>query len=130
MVGAGVIGLELGSVWRRLGVEGDRGGVLRSHPARHGPRSRQEFQRILAEAGHEFRLGVEGDGVERLRRGRSQGERRAGKAGGAAETVEADVALIAIGRVPYTEGLGLDDRRGSARQQAPHCDRRHFEDQR
>ena len=51
-------------------------------------------------------------------------------AGGAAETIEADVVLVAIGRVPYTEGLGLDEARRRARQARPRRRRRAFRHQR
>ena len=52
VVGAGVIGLELGSVWRRLGARGDGGRVPRPHPARHGRRGRAAIPAHAAEAGH------------------------------------------------------------------------------
>ena len=53
VIGAGVIGLELGSVWRRLGAQGDGGRIPRPHPARHGRRGRpSSSQRILRKAGH------------------------------------------------------------------------------
>ncbi len=56
VVGAGVIGLELGSVWRRLGAEVTVGRIPRPHPARHGWRGGQQFQRILAKQGLTFKL--------------------------------------------------------------------------
>jgi dihydrolipoamide dehydrogenase len=106
VVGAGVIGLELGSVWRRLGSEVIVVEFLdRILPGMDADVCRQ-FQRILQKQGMTFRLSskvtaVDGSG-NRLK---AQVEP---SAGGAAETVEADVVLVAIGRVPYTAGLGLE----------------------
>jgi dihydrolipoamide dehydrogenase len=106
VVGAGVIGLELGSVWRRLGSEVIVVEFLdRILPGMDAEVCRQ-FQRILQKQGMTFRLSskvtaVDGSG-NRLK---AQVEPAAG---GAAETVEADVVLVAIGRVPYTAGLGLE----------------------
>ena len=53
VVGAGVIGLELGSVWRRLGAEVDGGRIPRPHPSRHGRRSRQAVPAHPRQAGHD-----------------------------------------------------------------------------
>jgi dihydrolipoamide dehydrogenase len=106
VVGAGVIGLELGSVWRRLGSEVIVVEFLdRILPGMDADVCRQ-FQRILQKQGMTFRLSskvtaVDGSG-NRLK---AQVEP---SAGGAAETVEADVVLVAIGRVPYAAGLGLE----------------------
>jgi dihydrolipoamide dehydrogenase len=106
VVGAGVIGLELGSVWRRLGSE-----VLvvefldRILPGMDLDVAKN-FQRILQKQGIAFKLSSKVAAID------SAGARLKASvepaAGGAAETIEADVALIAVGRVPYTEGLGLD----------------------
>jgi dihydrolipoamide dehydrogenase len=106
VVGAGVIGLELGSVWRRLGAEV----IVVEFFDRIVPGLDLEvaraFQRILQRQGMNFKLACKVTGVD------ASGPRLKAQiepvAGGAAETIEADVALIAIGRVPYTEGLGLD----------------------
>ena len=107
IVGAGVIGLELGSVWRRLGAQVTVVEFLdRILPGMDGEVARQ-FQRILEKQGFAFKLGAKVTGVD------SAGKRLSAKiepaAGGAAETLEADVVLVAIGRVPYTEGLGLKE---------------------
>jgi dihydrolipoamide dehydrogenase len=107
VVGAGVIGLELGSVWRRLGSE-----VLvvefldRILPGMDADVARSA-QRILMKQGMSFKLsskvtGVAGNGAAH----RVTIEPAAGD--GAAMSVDADVVLVAIGRVPYTEGLGLE----------------------
>ena len=106
VIGAGVIGLELGSVWRRLGSE-----VLvveyldRILPGIDGEVAKQ-FQRILTRQGFAFKLSSKVTKVERSKNGAVLTVEPA--AGGAAETIEADVVLVAVGRVPYTEGLGLD----------------------
>jgi dihydrolipoamide dehydrogenase len=105
VVGAGVIGLELGSVWRRLGAQVTvvefLDGVL---PGMDGE-VRRQAQRLLEKQGMSFRLSSKVTAVD------SSGKRLKVTVepakGGTAETVEADVVLVAIGRVPYTEGLGL-----------------------
>ncbi len=106
VVGAGVIGLELGSVWRRLGAEVivveflDR--ILPGIDAEVG----RQFQRILQKQGVTFRLSSKVTAVDAAgKRLKAQVEPASD---GAAETVEADVVLVAIGRVPYTQGLGLE----------------------
>lgn len=105
VVGAGVIGLELGSVWRRLGSE-----VLvieylpRILPGMDAEVAKS-FQRILEKQGIAFRLSSKVAGVETSDTGVVAKIEPA--AGGVAETVEADAVLVAVGRVPYTEGLGL-----------------------
>jgi dihydrolipoamide dehydrogenase len=107
IVGAGVIGLELGSVWHRLGAEVVVVEFLdRILPGMDGEVAKQ-FQRILEKQGFAFKLGAKVTGID------TSGNRLAAKvepaAGGTAETLEADVVLVCIGRVPYTEGLGLQD---------------------
>ncbi|MFL9501382.1 dihydrolipoyl dehydrogenase [Rhodopseudomonas palustris] len=107
VVGAGVIGLELGSVWRRLGAEVTVVEFLdRILPGMDGEVVKQ-FQRILEKQGFAFKLGAKVTGVD------TSGAKLAVKveaaAGGNPETLEADVVLVAIGRVPYTDGLGLKE---------------------
>jgi dihydrolipoamide dehydrogenase len=107
VIGAGVIGLELGSVWRRLGAEVTVVEFLdRILPGMDSEVARQS-QRLLEKQGMKFRLGsklaaVDGSG----KRLKAQIEP---SKGGNPETVEADIVLVAIGRVPYTNGLGLKD---------------------
>ena len=107
VVGAGIIGLELGSVWRRLGSE-----VLvvefldRITPGMDADVAKN-FQRILKKQGMEFKLGHKVTGVET--KGKRCKVTIEPAKGGDAETVDCDVVLVAIGRVPYTEGLGLED---------------------
>ncbi len=106
VVGAGVIGLELGSVWRRLGAEVVVVEFLdRILPGMDGEVGKQ-FQRILGKQGMTFKLSSKVTGIDAS--GKTLKASVEPAAGGAAETIEADVALIAIGRVPFTEGLGLD----------------------
>ena len=106
VVGAGVIGLELGSVWRRLGSKVTVVEFLdRILPGIDSEVGRQS-QRLLEKQGLAFKLGSKVTGVD------SSGAKLKATIepakGGAAETIEADVVLVAIGRIPFTEGLGLD----------------------
>ncbi|XYD08575.1 dihydrolipoyl dehydrogenase [Methylobacterium sp. NMS12] len=107
VIGAGVIGLELGSVWRRLGSEVTVVEYLdRVLPGMDGEVGKQ-FQRILTKQGIAFRLSTKVTGVEVGKKGGATVTVEPA-AGGAAETLQADVVLVCIGRTPYTEGLGLD----------------------
>ncbi len=107
VIGAGVIGLELGSVWRRLGSEVTVVEYLdRVLPGMDGEVGKQ-FQRILTKQGIAFKLSTKVTGVEVGKKGGATVTVEPA-AGGAAETLQADVVLVCIGRVPYTEGLGLD----------------------
>jgi dihydrolipoamide dehydrogenase len=108
VVGAGVIGLELGSVWRRLGAKVtvveflDR--ILPGMDVEVG----KQFQRILQKQGMAFKLSSKVAAVEASgNKLQATIEPAAGEA--AAETIEADVVLVAIGRLPYTQGLGLEE---------------------
>lgn len=105
VVGAGVIGLELGSVWRRLGAEVTVVEFLdRITPGLDGETSKQ-FQRILTKQGFAFKLSTKVTGIDA--KGKTLKVSVEAAAGGNAETLEADVVLVAIGRRPYTAGLGL-----------------------
>ncbi|MGE0338578.1 MAG: dihydrolipoyl dehydrogenase [Xanthobacteraceae bacterium] len=107
VVGAGVIGLELGSVWRRLGAEVQVVEFLdRILPGMDGEVAKQ-FQRILQKQGMTFKLGSKVTGIDA--KGKMLKASVEPAAGGAAESIEADVVLVAIGRVPYTQGLGLQE---------------------
>jgi dihydrolipoamide dehydrogenase len=106
VVGAGIIGLELGSVWRRLGSDVTVIEFLdRITPGVDDEVTRQ-LQRALSRQGMKFRLGSKVTGAETGGSGVVLTVEPA--KGGAAETVEADVVLVCIGRRPYVEGLGLD----------------------
>ncbi|SDU47107.1 dihydrolipoyl dehydrogenase [Stappia sp. ES.058] len=109
VVGAGVIGLELGSVWRRLGSEVV---VVEFMDKILGPMDAdvsKNFQRILKKQGMTFHLSSKVTAVEK--KGKQLAVTVEPAAGGeaAAETLEADVVLVAIGRRPVTAGLGLED---------------------
>ena len=106
VVGAGVIGLELGSVWRRLGAEVTVVEFLdRILPGIDTEVARQ-FQRILEKQGISFKLASKVAAIDSS--GAVLKATVEPTAGGAAAAIEADVALVAIGRVPYTENLGLE----------------------
>lgn len=106
VVGGGYIGLELGSVWRRLGAEVTVVEFLdRITPGLDGEVSKQ-FQRILGKQGLSFKLSTKVTGVD------TSGKRLKVTVepakGGDAETLETDVVLVAVGRKAYTDNLGLD----------------------
>lgn len=106
VVGGGVIGLELGSVWKRLGAKVTVVEFLdKIGGAMDGEVSKQ-FQRTLEKQGFEFKLGSKVTSADAKGKGVSVTVEPA--AGGKAEKLEADVVLVAIGRKPYTDGLGLD----------------------
>jgi dihydrolipoamide dehydrogenase len=106
VVGGGVIGLELGSVWARLGAQVTVVEFL-DHIVPGADRDvGKNFQRMLKKQGMEFRLSTKVTGIEKSAKGLKVSIEPA--AGGAPETLEADVALIAIGRKPYTDDLGLE----------------------
>ncbi len=107
VVGAGIIGLELGSVWRRLGARVTIVEFL-DHilPGIDGEVARQ-FHRLLQKQGIAFKLSSKVTAVDTSgKTTKVKIEPAAG--GGEAETIEADVVLVAIGRVPFTDGLGLE----------------------
>lgn len=106
VVGGGVIGLELGSVWRRLGAKvtvveflGSIGGVMDSEVAK-------QFQRILEKQGFNFMLGSKVVAADS--KGKNVTLTIEPAAGGDKSSLEGDVVLVSIGRKPYTDGLGLD----------------------
>jgi len=108
VIGAGVIGLELGSVWARLGSEVTVVEFLdRILPGMDGEVAKQ-FQRMLQKQGFTFKLGSKVTGIDAKGKGALKVSVEPAK-GGDAETLDADVVLVAIGRVPYTEGLGLEE---------------------
>ena len=102
VIGAGVIGLEMGSVWSRLGSQV----VVLEYLDRILPgmdlQLAKDAQRVLAKQGLEFKLSVKVTGV------RKQGERRIVEVEGG-EGVECDKVLVAVGRIPNTDGLGLEE---------------------
>jgi len=106
VIGAGIIGLELGSVWRRLGAKVTVVEFLDRITPGMDAEVAKAFQRALAKQGVEFKLSSKVTGAKASKTGVSLTVEPV--AGGAAETLEADYVLLAIGRKPYTEGLGLE----------------------
>lgn len=105
VVGGGVIGLELGSVWMRLGAKVTVVEYLDTILGGMDGDVSKQFQRMLAKQGMEFNLGAKVTGVQKAENGAKVTFEPV--KGGEAQTIDADVVLIATGRKPYTEGLGL-----------------------
>ena len=107
VIGAGVIGLELGSVYARLGTKVTVIEYLdRILPGMDGDVAKN-FQRMLQKQGFSFKLSSKVMGATTAKGKVTLSVEPA--AGGAAEAIEADTVLVAVGRVPFTEGLGLDE---------------------
>ena len=106
VVGAGIIGLELGSVWRRLGSEVTVVEFLDRIAPGIDDEITKHFQRALQKQGLKFKLGSKVTKAESGGSGVSLTVEPA--KGGTAETLQADIVLVAIGRRPYVAGLGLD----------------------
>src|SRR5215212_2687409 len=106
VIGGGVIGLELGSVWRRLGAEVTVVEFLDQILPGFDADVRKEANKIFKKQGFEFRLSTKVTSAER--RGDAVTLTVEPAAGGTVETIEADVVLVSIGRRPNTEGLALD----------------------
>jgi dihydrolipoamide dehydrogenase len=103
VIGGGYIGLELGSVWQRLGAEVTVVEVLDHIVPNMDRELGAALQRVLTRSGLEFKLGTKVVGIRDANDGLSlelDGAQR--------QTLAADVVLVAIGRRPYTEGLGLE----------------------
>ncbi len=108
VVGAGVIGLELGSVWRRLGAQVTVVEFLdRILPGMDGEVAKT-VQRILTKQGMTFKLASKVAGVDTKGKALKVSVEPAQAGAGAAEAIEADAVLVSIGRRAYTEGLGLE----------------------
>ena len=106
VIGGGVIGLELGSVWKRLGAKVTVVEYLDQILPGMDGEVRKEAAKIFKKQGLDLRTGLKVTKVERKGAGATLTVEPA--AGGAAETIEASHVLVAIGRRPNTEGLGLD----------------------
>ena len=109
VIGAGYIGLELGSVWRRLGAEVTVVEMLDRIALGLDAEVAKQFQRILTKQGIAFKLGTKVLGVEAD--GNACKVRLEPAKGGVQESLECDVVLVAVGRVPNTQGLGLAELR-------------------
>jgi dihydrolipoamide dehydrogenase len=106
VIGAGIIGLELGSVWRRLGAQVTVVEFLDRISPGMDAEVAKTFQRSLTKQGMAFKLGTKVTAATASKTGVSLTMEPV--AGGAAETLEADYVLLAIGRRPYTQALGLE----------------------
>ncbi len=106
VIGGGVIGLELGSVWRRLGAKVTVVEFLDQILPGFDGEVRKEANKIMKKQGLEFRLSTKVTGV--AVNGDTATLTLEPAAGGEATTLEADAVLVSIGRRPNTEGLGLD----------------------
>jgi dihydrolipoamide dehydrogenase len=106
VIGAGIIGLELGSVWRRLGAEVTVVEFLDRITPGMDTEVATAFQKVLTKQGMTFKLGTKVTAAKSSAKGVELTLEPA--KGGAAETLNAEVVLVAIGRRPYTEGLGLE----------------------
>ena len=106
VIGGGVIGLELGSVWRRLGAKVTCVEFLDQILPGFDGEVRKECNKIFKKQGIEFKLATKVTGVK-VNGGKATLTVEPAK-GGAAETIEADCVLVSIGRRPNTDGLGLD----------------------
>jgi dihydrolipoamide dehydrogenase len=106
VIGGGYIGLEMGTVWRRLGAKVTVVEFLDRVTPGMDMEVSKTFQRILTKQGMTFRLGTKVTGVD------SSGEllkvHVEPAKGGEGEAIECDVVLVAIGRRPYTDGVGLE----------------------
>jgi dihydrolipoamide dehydrogenase len=106
IIGAGVIGLELGSVWRRLGADVTVVEYLDRIVPGMDEETAKVFQKSLTKQGFKFQLGAKVTGAKTSAKAVDLTFEPV--AGGEAQTLSADYVLVAIGRRPYTQGLGLD----------------------
>ena len=106
VIGAGVIGLELGSVWVRLGARVTVIEFLDAIIPGQDAEVQKHFQRILKKQGMSFVMGSAVQGVEKLKSKLKVTYRK--RKDDSEHTVDADVVLLATGRRPYTQGLGLE----------------------
>ena len=107
VIGGGVIGLELGSVWGRLGADVTVVEFAKDICPPMDAQVRKTFQRALKKQGFNFKMEKKVTSAKKLASGAIELTVEP-SAGGDAETLEADVVLVATGRKPYTSGLGLD----------------------
>ncbi len=106
IIGAGVIGLEMGSVWRRLGTDVTVVEFLDVILPPMDGEVRKQMQRILEKQGMKFKLGHKVTAAKPGKDGVAVNIEPA--KGGAAQTINAEIVLVAIGRRPYIAGAGLD----------------------
>ena len=106
VIGGGYIGLEMGSVWRRLGAQVTVVEFLDRITPTMDSEVGKALQSALTKQGFAFKLGTKVTGAKKTKDGLSLSLEAA--AGGKAEELQCDVALVAVGRRPFTDGLGLD----------------------
>ena len=106
VIGAGVIGLELGSVWRRLGAEVTVIEYLDAILPGMDAEICENMRRILTKQGMKFRMGTKLVGAKAARRNVTLTMEP--RVGGKKENLQADMVLVAVGRGPFTKGLGLE----------------------
>ena len=106
LIGAGVIGLEMGSVWARLGSEVTVVEYLDRILPPADAEVAKDAERTFKKQGLSFKLGTKVTGVEKTKTKLKVTVEPA--KGGDAETLDADIVIVAIGRKPYTDGLGLE----------------------
>lgn len=106
VIGAGVIGLEMGSVYARLGTDVTVLEYLDAITPGMDNEVVKAFQRILAKQGFKFKLGAAVQTVERLKKGAKVSYQL--RKDDSAHDIEAEIVLVATGRKPFTEGLGLE----------------------
>lgn len=106
VIGGGYIGLEMGTVWGRLGADVEVIEYADTIVPAMDKDVRKEFKKILEKQGMRFRLNTKVSAVER--NGETVSVTIEPAQGGESETLEADVVLVAIGRKPHTDSLGLD----------------------
>lgn len=107
LIGAGVIGLEMGSVWARLGSDVTVVEYLDRILPPADAEVAKEAERTFKKQGLTFKLGTKVTGIEKQKTKLKVSMEPA--KGGDTETVDADIVIVAIGRRPYTEGLGLEN---------------------
>eukprot|EP00013_Stygamoeba_regulata_P028409 CAMPEP_0177655810 /NCGR_PEP_ID=MMETSP0447-20121125/15188_1 /TAXON_ID=0 /ORGANISM="Stygamoeba regulata, Strain BSH-02190019" /LENGTH=501 /DNA_ID=CAMNT_0019159799 /DNA_START=81 /DNA_END=1586 /DNA_ORIENTATION=+ len=106
VIGGGVIGLELGSVWARLGSEVTVVEFLPEIAAGADKTIAKKFQKVLARQGIKFQMSTKVTSAKNL--GDKVQLTIESAKGGAAKEIDADVVLVSVGRRPYTDKLGLD----------------------
>ena len=107
VIGGGYIGLEMGSVWRRLGAQVTVVEFLDTIVPTMDAEVAKHLHRVLGKQGMAFRLGTKVTGAAKTNEGVTLTVEPA--QGGPAEEIKCDAVLVSIGRRPYTDGLGLDE---------------------
>lgn len=107
VVGGGYIGLELGSVWQRLGAQVTVVEFFDQIASTMDSDMAQGLQKALQQQGMTFKFGTQVTAIEKHNKG-AKLTLKAAKGDGPAETMSCDVVLLSMGRKPHTQGLGLE----------------------